>query len=174
GYGNITPQTNLGRVATVLYAMFGIPLTFLYLANIGDTMASLFKKLYSRLLRCCSKKTFTIPEVPEMVRVPVKVTVLILFVYIALGAVLFAVWENKWSWIIGGYFCFITLSTIGLGDFVFGFDEDGNDAVKQIVCGMYVLFGLSVVSMGFNLLQDEILHQYIDLLKKVGIRRQTM
>jgi hypothetical protein len=41
------------------------------------------------------------------------------FRYIFLGAVLFNIWE-KWGYLDGSYFCFISLSSIGFGDLVPG------------------------------------------------------
>lgn len=35
GYGNVVPKTSLGKAATVVYAVFGIPLYVLYFRNMG-------------------------------------------------------------------------------------------------------------------------------------------
>lgn len=35
GYGNVVPKTTLGKAATVVYAVFGIPLYVLYFRNMG-------------------------------------------------------------------------------------------------------------------------------------------
>lgn len=35
GYGNVAPRTEWGKVATILYAIIGMPLFLLYLSNIG-------------------------------------------------------------------------------------------------------------------------------------------
>ena len=52
-------------------------------------------------------------------RVPVYVSMVIMLLYIVLGAVLFSMWED-WEMSEAAYFCFITLATIGFGDFVPG------------------------------------------------------
>ena len=51
GYGNLTPRTNIGKLMTIFYAIIGIPLMFIYMANIGNILATSFKYLYSKLCR---------------------------------------------------------------------------------------------------------------------------
>lgn len=48
------------------------------------------------------------------VTIPISVTLSLLSSYLILGAVLFSEWE-KWNFLDGAYFCFVTLATIGLG-----------------------------------------------------------
>ncbi|RTG84577.1 uncharacterized protein DC041_0011374 [Schistosoma bovis] len=50
-YGHATPKTNLGKFMTIIYALIGIPLMFLYLSNIGDYLADIFRVIYSRTCR---------------------------------------------------------------------------------------------------------------------------
>ncbi len=50
-------------------------------------------------------------------RVPFGAIILIIIGYICLGALMFSKFED-WSMIISVYFCYITLATIGFGDYV--------------------------------------------------------
>ncbi|KAH9503096.1 hypothetical protein Btru_069951 [Bulinus truncatus] len=159
GYGNLTPNTVEGRIATIFYSMVGIPLCLLYLTSIGGVMADLFKFSYNRFASYrwnVRAKSYG----DQTIRVPVAVTLTFIVVYNALGVLIFSIWENQWTPVISAYFCFITLTTIGLGDFVFGFEESQQDPWKQLVGSMYLVLGLSVMSMGFNLLKDEIIAKY--------------
>ena len=55
GYGHITTKTTQGKIATILYSAFGVPLMMLFVANIGSTMAKMFAFVFSRITRifCC-------------------------------------------------------------------------------------------------------------------------
>ena len=55
GYGHITTKTTQGKIATILYSAFGVPLMMLFVANIGSTMAKMFAFVFSRItmIFCC-------------------------------------------------------------------------------------------------------------------------
>ncbi|KAI3387502.1 hypothetical protein SNEBB_003074 [Seison nebaliae] len=52
GYGNITPKTDWGKIVTIIYALFGIPLMFMCLNNTGDMLADIFTKCYTMFIKC--------------------------------------------------------------------------------------------------------------------------
>lgn len=52
-------------------------------------------------------------ETEERVTVPLTITMIIITLYILIGAVIFNQFEG-WTLIQSGYFCYITLSTIGM------------------------------------------------------------
>lgn len=107
----------------------------------------------------------------EQIRVPVPVSLLIIAVYIFGGALMFSVWEG-WDYLEGSYFCFITLSTIGFGDYVpgsiSGADSEGSKE-KLIICCVYLMFGLAVIAMCFNLMQEDVRAKFVWLGQKVGL-----
>ncbi|KAK3582066.1 hypothetical protein CHS0354_013444 [Potamilus streckersoni] len=64
GYGHIAPKTVWGRIACIAYAMIGIPLTMIFLATIGNTLATMFRFMYSRIINCdCCKRRKKKPNV---------------------------------------------------------------------------------------------------------------
>jgi len=52
GYGHIAPKTWLGQLVTIVYAIFGIPLSLLTITNLGGFMATAFRFLYRNV--CCA------------------------------------------------------------------------------------------------------------------------
>jgi len=90
------------------------------------------------------------------VQVPTSVCFLLMTSYIMLGTFLFAYWEG-WDIVTGTYFCFITLSTIGFGDVVPGVGSaDWNKHEKLVLCALYLVFGLALIAMCFNLVQEDV------------------
>jgi hypothetical protein len=101
--------------------------------------------------------------------IPISITLSLLSSYLFLGAVLFSEWEN-WTFLDGAYFCFVTLATIGLGDLVPGKSITSTQVEgKLVICALYVLFGLSLMAMCFNLMQEEVRAKFRRLGNKLGI-----
>lgn len=44
----MAPRTTLGRIVTVVYAIFGIPLTLIYLTSTGSVLARVARGVFSR------------------------------------------------------------------------------------------------------------------------------
>ena len=122
---------------------------------------------------------FKLVEDLRLVTVPVTSCLIVLFLYIAMGTVLFSHWES-WSYLDGAYFCFISLMTIGFGDFVPGSmgvyqateDIDKSMAeVKLVIAVIYILIGMAVLAMLFNLVQEQIVVQVRSALRRIRLLR---
>ncbi|OUC46418.1 Ion channel [Trichinella nativa] len=307
GYGNIACRTYFGKALTIGYAIIGIPLMLLFLTNIGDVLAKMFKFLYRRAYKlrmeitiwnkrrkaarlrkitcspsfrpanlsrsvsdsCTAKQavkrvsTFTakefhqpqgspgrkftrsssLSEVPvtsgrmqkirikrsaleqpsafmtfsthpsrspaigvgsaepgdmlEDIRVkaliqryefeeyilretmgeklnralvPLWLVLLTMLAYLAVGALLFAVWE-RWDLLDSFYFCFVSLATIGFGDLFPGASmrDDSAAQEKLVITSLYLLFGMALIAMCFNLAQEEVVNKVVTLVSRFGI-----
>lgn len=73
---------------------------------------------------------------------------------------LFKRWEN-WGFLDASYFCFISLSTIGFGDIVPNNEHDTSfkGELNFIFCSMYLMLGMALIAMCFNLMQEEVVHK---------------
>lgn len=171
--------------------MLGIPLTLLCLTNIGDLMATGFRMLYAKVCCgvCCllftpSNRRPSDPEKglgagdevvigedkpQEVINVPTSLCILVMTAYILLGTLLFSIWEG-WDVVTGTYFSFITLSTIGFGDVVPGTAMgQWENEQKLVLCALYLVLGLSLIAMCFNLVQEDVKAKCRWLGAKIGI-----
>ncbi|XP_018651600.1 twik family of potassium channels-related [Schistosoma mansoni] len=106
--------------------------------------------------------------------VPLTVSVIVLAIYTLIGSVIFPTWED-WSTANAAYFSFITISTIGFGDLVPGngrFTEP-KTATELLVGGLYLLFGLALLSMCLNLMKDEIIAKVHYICNCIGLKNKN-
>ncbi|KAJ9597607.1 hypothetical protein L9F63_011533, partial [Diploptera punctata] len=114
---------------------------------------------------------------------PVVLCLCIMVCYICGGAIVLTRLE-AWTFLDGSYFCFMSLSTIGFGDLVPGgmtsHSANRNSSGKSIggvgggngtvwFCSLYILSGMALTAMCFNILHDEIVHR---LKHHVQIRKK--
>lgn len=173
GYGNMVPKTPWGKGATMIYATFGIPLYILYFLNIGRVLANSFKMLYTWIHECSHESvilgnddhsddgalsTVSHQLGKKKVIVPSTAGLWVIFLYVAGGTIMFAEWE-KWEYLDAVYFCVTSLCKIGFGDFVPGTKSersDANNQAKLAINFVYILFGMGLVAMCFNLMREEV------------------
>ncbi|XP_073405429.1 potassium channel subfamily K member 6-like [Dendrobates tinctorius] len=139
GYGYTTPLTDGGKAFCIFYALIGVPFTMLVLSAAVQRLMSTFTYrpiLYFQLHRGFDRKT-----VMRVHFVILALAVLILFLVVP--SAIFSSIENTWSFLDAFYFCFISLCTIGLGDYVPG--EQDNQWLRQLYkvsVAFYLLLGL--------------------------------
>uniref|UniRef100_A0A2P2I3U1 Potassium channel subfamily K member 18-like n=1 Tax=Hirondellea gigas TaxID=1518452 RepID=A0A2P2I3U1_9CRUS len=195
GYGHIAPKTFNGQLFCIIYAVVGVPLLLLFLANIGEVLADTFRYIYSR--GCCVTCRFSrrkneaskdvkpksvfkdmvgneVYMPTSEVQVPITVNVCVVAFYLMAGGLLFKLWEG-WQFHSAAYFSFITLSTIGFGDYVPGnsFNMGKDSAVvaglKMLATIVFSLFGMALLSMCINLIQEQIMSKFKWMAKELGM-----
>ncbi|KYN21612.1 PREDICTED: two pore potassium channel protein sup-9 isoform X2 [Trachymyrmex cornetzi] len=148
GYGHSTPVTKTGKAFCMVYAVVGIPLGLVMFQSIGERLnkfASVVIRRAKTYLRC--QKT----EATEMNLM--LATGLLSSIIITTGAAVFSRYEG-WSYFDSFYYCFVTLTTIGFGDYVALQNDQAlsNKPGYVILSLIFILFGLAVVAASINLL----------------------
>ncbi|KAL6443547.1 hypothetical protein ACFW04_001598 [Cataglyphis niger] len=121
GYGNVVPSTNWGRIFCIFFALIGIPLTLIVIADLGKLFAEgvVYIALKLKLKLLFRAKLSCVPtNVTGRRSLGACAAIILLFLYLACGAGMFMLWEDDWNFFDGFYFCFVTMTTIGFGDLV--------------------------------------------------------
>uniref|UniRef100_A0A663LN05 Potassium two pore domain channel subfamily K member 17 n=1 Tax=Athene cunicularia TaxID=194338 RepID=A0A663LN05_ATHCN len=140
GYGNLSPSTAAGRIFCILFALFGIPLNLVLLNEIGQLMLLGVQHCAHRLERFDSPTRSFL-----LIKTCALVTGLLLF--LLLPPLLFFDKEG-WSYEEGFYYSFITLSTIGFGDYVIGMNPDRTyPGWYKNVISLWILFGMAWLAL---------------------------
>lgn len=127
GYGSSHPNTPMGQLATVFFALFGIPIMGFTLAQV----AQLNLKFAVFVLEKGSGKRV------DTVRQQIGLLWCLLVIYIVVGAGVYSYLE-PWTFLQALYFCFVTLSTVGFGDFL------PSSPVSKAFSIFYMIAGLGV------------------------------
>ncbi|XP_066992812.2 two pore potassium channel protein sup-9 [Anabrus simplex] len=165
GYGNMVPRTPWGKGITVVYAVFGIPLYVLYFMNMGEVLATTFRWLYTRLYECTREpppeqdaESNLPPHPAPRIIVPSTACLWVIGGYVLTGTIMFAEWEG-WNYLNSSYFCVTSLCKIGIGDFVPGAnisDSRSGSQTKLVINFIYLLLGMGLVAMCYNLMREEV------------------
>ncbi|CAD5222422.1 unnamed protein product [Bursaphelenchus xylophilus] len=107
----------------------------------------------------------------QRISVPLSLVLFTMLAYLVAGSVLFCLWE-EWTFLDSFYFCYISLTTIGFGD-KFPGASVGNDKKAQeklVITSVYLLFGMALLAMCFNLAQEEVVNKVAWLANKFRSR----
>ncbi|CAE17863.1 Potassium channel domain-containing protein [Caenorhabditis elegans] len=93
----------------------------------------------------------------ESMTVPISLVVFTMLGYLGVGTTIFKVWEG-WTFLESFYFCFISLTTIGFGDKFPSTSVSNTDEAQEklVITSIYLLFGMALLAMCFNLAQEEV------------------
>ncbi|KAI6176734.1 hypothetical protein M3Y97_00830900 [Aphelenchoides bicaudatus] len=175
GYGEVSVDTETGKIFSVIFALIGIPLMFITAADIGKFLSETllkFVKNWSRFYKrfkelcmqiCCRKKyerrksmqsstgqletmgMLGFDGADESLWFPIGAYVSCICLYCSMGSAMFINWERTWSFIHAFHFGFNLIVTVGLGDIVV------KDYLFLSLIVAFVIVGLSVVTMCVDL-----------------------
>ncbi|KAF9112852.1 Potassium channel [Mortierella sp. AM989] len=175
GYGNLSPKSTLGQVVFFFYGLLGISSLGFFVVSLRNAVIEQFQwrlvekfsnpAHLSRVQTRMSAKDISFPvarfQEEQRVKTVVKrrMIVRMFFIWIVMwfgGAGVFCAFES-WTFIESLYFCFVTLTTIGFGDYVP--EQPGSIEFWNV----YVFVGLSVFAYILSL-SSESMAQHIHLV----------
>uniref|UniRef100_A0A3Q3FQ34 Potassium channel, subfamily K, member 15 n=1 Tax=Labrus bergylta TaxID=56723 RepID=A0A3Q3FQ34_9LABR len=147
GYGHAAPRTDAGKTFCMFYAVLGIPLTLVMFQSLGERINTFVRYLLSR-----AKQGLGLQVTEVSMGNMVLVGLLSCASTLCIGAAAFSHFED-WTFFNAYYYCFITLTTIGFGDFVALQKKDALQKRPPYVAFsfMYILVGLTVMGAFLNL-----------------------
>ncbi|XP_057679660.1 potassium channel subfamily K member 3a [Corythoichthys intestinalis] len=147
GYGHAAPSTDGGKMFCMIYALLGIPLTLVMFQSVGERINTFVRFLLHRLKKCLGMRRTEV----SMVNM-VSVGFISCISTLCAGALAFSEFEG-WSFFHAFYYCFITLTTIGFGDYVALQNDEALQTKPDYVAFsfIYILTGLAVIGAFLNL-----------------------
>lgn len=127
GYGNLAPTNMLGRILMIFYGLIGIPMNGILLTQLGEFFGHVFVKAHKKYKSYKSDHndyytrkltTFETGKVGLAAQIFAHLMPgFIMFIFFP--AFVFSHYEG-WSYDEAVYYAFVTLTTIGFGDYVAG------------------------------------------------------
>ena len=121
GYGRVTPLSEAGKGFCILYALIGIPLTLVFFTAIVERLmipATIFLHFLFRQLGHLYK-VFHIQVLHLFI-----IGILVLVFFFLIPAWIYTSIEPSWNYLDAFYYCFVSLTTVGLGDYIPGDNPD--------------------------------------------------
>ncbi|CAG9854496.1 unnamed protein product [Phyllotreta striolata] len=148
GYGHSTPVTSGGKAFCIGYAVIGIPLGLVMFQSIGERLNKFASIVIKHIKKYLNFQKIEATEMNLMFA-----TGMLSSIIITTGAAVFSRYEG-WTYFDSFYYCFVTLTTIGFGDYV---ALQNDNALKErpgyvALSLVFILFGLAVVAASINLL----------------------
>ncbi|KJH41613.1 Ion channel [Dictyocaulus viviparus] len=180
GYGYTYPVTKSGRMLFIVISLIGIPFTIIVIKDISYIITRLMNLPCELLARCwnafrfCTLQPFDEEELERklhydhnkdkdyrlhsaerLLAIPVTVATMALIGWVSIGCLIMNVFMPNHDTSANLYFIFNSLATIGMSDI-----ELGQQPLLIILLSMYLLIGLSIVSLFMNLLHTKFSRGY--------------
>lgn len=151
GYGNLAPTTTLTRIFMIFYAIVGMPMNGMLIINLGDYFGKSFLKLYDRWkTKRVQHALATLGLVGQVVLYLIPGFTFFIFI----PSILIMVFEG-WPYDVAVHYAFVTLTTIGFGDWVAGTTENDHGETWYMIYKIFLLvwiisgLGYLCMVMGF-------------------------
>ncbi|XP_014340546.1 potassium channel subfamily K member 1-like [Latimeria chalumnae] len=151
GYGHPVPLSDSGKAFCLVYSSIGIPFTMCFLTVTAKNLLILFTK---KPIQHCHYHYGYPRKAVKWIHSGILIAGLTaLFFFIP--AWIFSVLEVNWGYFDALYFCFISLSTVGFGDYVPGehFGQQRSSLYKLSIV-VYLLVGLAAMLLLMETLQN--------------------
>ncbi|XP_053568651.1 potassium channel subfamily K member 5 [Bombina bombina] len=144
GYGNIAPKTSAGRVFCIFYGLFGVPLCLTWISALGKFFGGRAKRLGQFL----TKRGVTLRK--AQITCTAIFIVWGVLVHLVIPPLIFMKTES-WTYIEGLYYSFITITTIGFGDYVAGVNPKMSyNVLYRYFVEIWIYLGLAWLSLFVN------------------------
>ncbi|CAL8334585.1 unnamed protein product [Boreogadus saida] len=162
GYGHSTPLSDMGKAFSILYALIGVPFTMLVLT--ASVQRLMYPLVYAP--QALFQRSGLDPRPASQLHFALLLAAVLLCLFVA-PAFVFRAIEGSWSFLDAVYFCFMSLCTVGLGDFVPG-EQPGQKyrSLYKVVVMVYLFVGLMMMYLllrAFHKMAD--LHGLTSLLE---------
>ena len=144
GYGHVTPLSEGGKIFCMVYALIGIPLTLIMFTALVERLMI----VTSKFLRFMQDKLGHLYKSLQIRLMHLSIILLILIVFIFLiPAGILTVLEDDWNYLDAIYYCFISLTTIGLGDYIPGDNPKQQQRALYKICTTGKIFSFNITSL---------------------------
>ncbi|XP_028994277.1 potassium channel subfamily K member 17 isoform X2 [Betta splendens] len=144
GYGNQCPTSTAGQIFCVFFALFGIPLNVVVLNRVGKYMLAIERNISDFLEGKTGRKKCT----RFFVHLVSYISGTVLFFIMPM--IVFQL-EEGWTFSQAIYYCFISLSTIGFGDFVADSNPDKwYPDWYNVLIASWIFFGMAWLALVIN------------------------
>ncbi|KAI6652763.1 Potassium channel subfamily member 17-like [Oopsacas minuta] len=150
GYGKLAPNTQHGQIFLCFYALLGIPIFLLLVTETSKNFTNAFDLL---VLSRVKKERYR--WIAIFLAIVFGLIAMILIPAAIYGAI------ESWPYSTSLYFCFVSLTTIGFGDFVLGSNPDARYSDNRHLADFYVITSMLWLYLGLVFLAI--------LIKQVGI-----
>lgn len=150
----MTPSTTGGKLFCIIFALIGIPLTGIFASLMGNHLENHWKNIIAKMNGSMSNGIKNV-QLRKLI-VTLLVALLLYLLIICVPAAIVNQIEG-WGWFLSQYYAFISISTIGFGDFVAGNGSTMTDAalaVYKLGLVIYFVFGFVILTMLFKVSQQ--------------------